>query len=162
MYERSFYFFLQGPGSLLCSDEFFIIEEENAEHLKTPLISYIFVKAVPPLFLLKLCKVLSYTLSTRKASHYVWFHQKAGNSDTPVLPGFENDAPTWERTIQADLSLWTLVLLESGVIVVICCLFWAPSQPTSISNNSFTETCKQPQHQSSQMESRLDHMLQKV
>lgn len=36
----------------------------------------------------------------RQASHYVWFHQNAKNSDTPILTGFKNCVPTWEWNSQ--------------------------------------------------------------
>lgn len=47
-------------------------------------------------------------------------------------------------------------------MVVTCHLFSMPIRPTSISNNSFTKTCKRPQHQSSQVENCLHHTLQKM
>ena len=59
---------------------------------------------------------------------------------------------------QANLS-WTLVLPVSGMTVVICHWFWTPTQANFNKHNSFTETCKQPRHWSSQMESCLYHTL---
>lgn len=72
--------------------------------------------------------------------------RKPGTVTLLILPGFKNCPPSWEWNtqilylsslqriiIQVNLPFWTLALLVSGRIVVICHLFWTPTQPTSIS-----------------------------
>lgn len=173
MYERIFYLLLVETRDVFYVQMMF--EEENAEHLQISLILHFSTSPILQLRLLKLCKALAhpYFYQIDISFHLIpsqsqeWSHPNSPRLQKlcTLLRGggagiLKFCAPLLYPRIMTQASLsWTVVLPVSGMTVVICHWLWTPTQANFNKHNSFTETCKQPRHWSSQMESCLYHTL---
>lgn len=172
MYDRTFYFLLAETWDVFYGWQILYIwrkcrTSEDFFDLYISLKALFFSFPFVPLYL-KLCKALPHTCFYQTGIPWCL---KARYSDTPILTGFENCTPTWEWIVKFRTSLphqrittqVNLIFLNSGAPGewYNCghMSFILNAYPANFSKgNSFTATCKQPQHQSGQMESCLDHM----
>ena len=144
-----------------------MFEEENAEHPQISLSLHFSTSTIfqlPFFFLLKLCKVLAHLYFYQIGISFCLIPSESQEQSHPNSRRLQKlctflrveysslrlSSLPKDYYTRKSLSFWTLVLLVSGMIVVICHFFWTPTQPTSISvthllkhvNNPGTEAAK--------------------